>query len=168
MRVFSPRCSDSYAIVIVATCELHSAYPVFNLCLPNCFGVSAISKLSCLMFSYVSNLSLKFEINSKRSIIVPWQPLEPMPLPRPQQVLLLCMFTELCARFQLEDAVKEQIIATGVSTLSEFRHVVTQSSELEGAFITPIQANLANARLQLARLRNCWSGPCIIHAVAAG
>ena len=91
VRVFSPRCSDSYAIVIVATCELHSAYPVFNLCLPNCFGVSAISKLSCLMFGYVSNLSLKFEINSKRSIIVPWQPLEPMPLPRPQQVPPLCL-----------------------------------------------------------------------------
>ena len=70
------------------------------------------------------------------------------------------VFTELCARFQLDDAVKDQIIATGVSTLSEFRHFVTQSSELEGAFITPIQGNLANARLQLARLRSCWSAVC--------
>ena len=78
------------------------------------------------------------------------------------------VFTELCTRFQLEDAVKEQIIATGVSTLSEFRHFVTQSSELEGAFITPIQANLANARLQLARLRNCWSAVCTAESQREG
>ena len=72
-----------------ASCTVH--VQCFNLCLPNCIGVSAVSKLPYLMFSYVSNLSLKFEINSKRSIIVPWQPLEPMPLPRPQRVLPLCL-----------------------------------------------------------------------------
>ena len=57
------------------------------------------------------------------------------------------VFAELCARFQIEDAVRDQIVNTGVTTLSEFRPYVTTSGELEGAFIAPIQANL-NARLQ--------------------
>ena len=32
------------------------------------------------------------------------------------------IFAELCTRFQLEDAVKDRILALGITSLSEFRY----------------------------------------------
>ena len=69
------------------------------------------------------------------------------------------IFTDLCARFELSDAVRDQIVSMGISSLSEFRYYVTTAAELEALFITPIR-DLDNRRLQLARLRHCWSGLC--------
>ena len=66
------------------------------------------------------------------------------------------IFTDLCARFELSDAVRDQIVSMGISSLSEFRYYVTTAAELEALFITPIR-DLDNRRLQLARLRHCWS-----------
>ena len=66
------------------------------------------------------------------------------------------IFTDLCARFELADAVRDQIVGMGISSLSEFRYYVTAAAELEALFITPIR-DLDNRRLQLARLRHCWS-----------
>ena len=58
----------------------------------------------------------------------------------------------------------------GVTTLSEFRYIVSKDEELEGLFITPIQDKLENKRLQLARLRHCWNATCAAEAqrVSAG
>ena len=66
------------------------------------------------------------------------------------------IFTDLCARFQLADGIRDQIMSLGLTNLTEFRHFVTKVDELEAAFITPIR-DLDNRRLQLSRLRHCWT-----------
>ena len=78
----------------------------FNLCFPNCIGVSAVSKLSYLMFSYVSNLSLKFE-NQFETINHRTMAAAGANAAAATAASAAAVFTELCTRFQLDDAVKD-------------------------------------------------------------
>ena len=63
------------------------------------------------------------------------------------------IFDDLAQRFKLEDAIKEQIIKLGVTTLSEFRFFSQDDSDLLAYFFT-------NAKLQKARLCQAWAAVC--------
>ena len=70
------------------------------------------------------------------------------------------VFAELADRFKLEDTVRDQILATGVATLSEFRYFAQDDAELLAAFYTPVEGQLTNKPLQKARLRQAWAAVC--------
>ena len=66
------------------------------------------------------------------------------------------VFAELADRFKLEDKVRDQILATGVATLSEFRFFAQDDTELLAAFYSPVE----DKPLQKARLRQAWAAVC--------
>ena len=70
------------------------------------------------------------------------------------------VFAELADRFRLEDKVRDQILASGVATLSEFRFLTQDDAELLAAFYTPIESQLTNKPLQKPLLRQAWAAVC--------
>eukprot|EP00438_Fugacium_kawagutii_P015959 Skav227096 [mRNA] locus=scaffold199:6515:11398:+ [translate_table: standard] len=71
------------------------------------------------------------------------------------------IFTDLCTRFKIHEAIRDQIIKLGITSLSEFRYYVSAIDELEGAFVNPVKDKLENAPLQLSRVRHCWTATCV-------
>ncbi len=67
------------------------------------------------------------------------------------------VFRDLAERFKLEDELRDQILAQGVTSLSEFRYFAESDAELLQGFFAPVENKLTNKPLQKARLRQAWA-----------
>ena len=65
-------------------------------------------------------------------------------------------FEALCKQFNLSNPVKECILKQGCKTLSDFRFMVQDESEVKTVFIDPLR-DLQRPKLQTARLRHAWT-----------
>eukprot|EP00435_Cladocopium_sp_Y103_P021555 s228_g5.t1 len=72
------------------------------------------------------------------------------------------LFEKLADDFKFDRRVVDRIMDLKLESLSDFRHYVTEESELEKAFIDGV-ADLPNPRVQLSRVRHAWSS-CVAEA----
>ena len=75
------------------------------------------------------------------------------------------VFKELQDRFDYDEAIAKEILATGVTSLSEFRFYSSNEEDVVKTFVTPI-TELDKPRLQAARVKRAWSS--IAQAEKAG
>ena len=66
------------------------------------------------------------------------------------------VFKELQDRFDYDEAIAREILASGVTSLSEFRFYCSNEEDVVKTFVTPITGQ-DKPRLQAARVKRAWS-----------
>ena len=67
------------------------------------------------------------------------------------------VFTSLSTRFRFDAKIVEKILEAGINTLSDFRYFCSTEAEVVQTFVTPVEKDLANPRLEAARLKHAWA-----------
>ncbi|CAJ1382622.1 unnamed protein product [Effrenium voratum] len=65
--------------------------------------------------------------------------------------------TSLSTRFRFDAKIVEKILEAGINTLSDFRYFCSTEAEVVQTFVTPVEKDLANPRLEAARLKHAWA-----------